>query len=71
MAVEGSDALRRAGFEFSERLKLVTANDWGLATPCDAWTVYDLVNHVVGGNVRYTMILRGEAANTVLLNPWG
>jgi len=65
--VNGADALRRAGLEFGQRLELVTAHDWVRATPCDDWTVYDLVNHVVvGGNVRYTMILRGEPASRVL-----
>jgi len=64
--VKGSDALRQAGLAFGDRSKLVTAGDWGRATPCDAWTVHDLVNHVVGGNVRYTMILHGEEDNVVL-----
>lgn len=52
--------------EFANRLDLVTADDWGQATPCDGWTVHDLVNHVVGGNVRYAMILHGEEAAAVL-----
>lgn len=64
--MKGSDALHRAGIEFANRLKLVITSDWELATPCDDWAVRDLVNHVVGGNFRYAMILQGEEPNAVL-----
>ena len=64
--MNGSGALSQAGIEFGNRLDLVTTDAWGLTTPCDAWTVRDLVNHVVGGNVRYVMILRGDEPEDVL-----
>jgi len=64
--VNGAGALSRAGIEFGNRLDLVTTDAWQLITTCDAWTVHDLVNHVVGGNVRYAMILRGDEAEAVL-----
>lgn len=64
--MNGSGALSRAGIEFGTRLDLVTTDAWQLLTPCDAWTVHDLVNHVVGGNVRYAMILRGDEPEAVL-----
>jgi len=58
--------LRQAGVEFGNRLELILPEDWGRATPCEAWNVRQLVNHVVGGNVRYTMILEGREASAVL-----
>jgi len=64
--VDGPVALSQAGLEFGDRLRRVTADDWGRATPCDEWSVYDLVNHVVGGNVRYTMILEEADPGAVL-----
>jgi uncharacterized protein (TIGR03086 family) len=64
--MNGSEALHRAGIEFANRLKLVGTNDWELATPCDEWAVRDLVNHVVGGNFRYAMILQNEEPSAVL-----
>lgn len=63
--MRGSEVLRRAGREFGARLELVTAGDWDRPTPCDAWTVRDLVNHVVGGNLRYAMVLRKEQVDLV------
>jgi len=65
-AVDGAGALSRAGIEFGNRLDLVTTDAWQLITPCDAWTVHDLVDHVVGGNARYAMILRGDEPEAVL-----
>jgi len=44
----------------------VASDDWARPTPCDEWSVRDLVNHVVGGNVRYVMILAGEPADAVV-----
>ncbi len=64
--MKGSEALHRAGAEFAGRLELVVTSDWERATPCDDWTVRDLVNHVVGGNFRYAMILDGAAPAAVL-----
>jgi len=44
----------------------VESDDWARSTPCDEWSVRDLVNHVVGGNFRYVMILAGEPDDAVL-----
>jgi uncharacterized protein (TIGR03086 family) len=65
MPLEGSMALRRANAAFEQRLRLVGANDWPRPTPCSEWDVRALVNHVIGGNRRYTMLLRGASAESV------
>lgn len=52
-------ALGAANAEFLGRLRRVAAEDWSRPTPCDAWDVRALVNHVVGGNTRYVMLLHG------------
>jgi uncharacterized protein (TIGR03086 family) len=39
----------------------VSDDQWGLPTPCDDWTVRDLVEHVVAGNDGFTAALHGQA----------
>ena len=39
---------RRASEEFVRQVTSVGADQWGDPTPCSAWTVRELVNHVVG-----------------------
>ena len=64
--MDGAEALERAGRGFRQLLDQVEPDDWARPTPCDEWSVGDLVNHVVGGNFRYVMILAGEPADAVL-----
>ena len=64
--MNGAEALERSGRGFRQRLVEVESDDWARPTPCDQWSVRDLVNHVVGGNFRYVMILAGESADAVL-----
>ena len=59
------EALAVANAEFERRLRLVTADGWDRPTPCTAWDVRALVNHVVGGSIRHTMLLRGASAAEV------
>jgi uncharacterized protein (TIGR03086 family) len=60
-----------ANDEFARRLRLVRDDDWQRPTPCSDWDVRALVNHVVGANVRYELLLHGapteqiEATRTV------
>jgi uncharacterized protein (TIGR03086 family) len=62
---DGYDALDRATAGFRSGLVAVTDDDWDVATPNPGWTVRDLVNHVVGGNRRYVLLLGGAATAEV------
>lgn len=62
---DGSRALSRANTEFEQRLRLVGPDDWSRPTPCSEWDVRALVNHVIGGNRRYTMLLHGASTESV------
>jgi uncharacterized protein (TIGR03086 family) len=64
--MDGAEALACSGRGFRQRLVDVESDDWARPTPCEEWSVRDLVNHVVGGNVRYVMILAGEPADAVV-----
>jgi uncharacterized protein (TIGR03086 family) len=57
------DLLTRADDGFTQRLALVRPDQWAAPTPCTAWDVQTLVNHVVGANRRYTMLLHGATAD--------
>ena len=45
--------------EFQRRLDAVTESDWERPTPCDGWTVRDLVGHLVGGCHMSELLLGG------------
>ena len=51
--------MRRASSAFGALVGSV-GDSWSRPTPCDGWTVRDLVNHVVGGNVLFTQLLQGS-----------
>ena len=55
------DALSRASDEFERRLREVRPDDWDRSTPCEDWTVRDLVRHVVGGNRMAVVLLEGAS----------
>jgi uncharacterized protein (TIGR03086 family) len=56
------DVLDRGGAQFARVLGAVTPQDWASPTPCEGWTVRDLVVHVVGGTVMSVALLRGATS---------
>ena len=57
------DLLSRADDGFTQCLALVRPGQWAAPTPCTEWDVRALVNHVVGANRRYTMLLHGATTD--------
>jgi uncharacterized protein (TIGR03086 family) len=51
--------------EFARRLRLIRPDDWRRPTPCAEWDVRALVDHVVGANVRYQLLLHGAPTDQV------
>lgn len=47
-----SERFRSVAGAFSERVDGVGASDWDRPSPCEGWTVRDLVAHVVGNATR-------------------
>lgn len=39
-------------------LARLSDGDWSAPSGCEAWSNRDLVNHLIGGGVRYTLLLR-------------
>ncbi len=60
------DALTAAGVELERWAELVDDDRWGGPTPCADWTIGDLVDHVVGGNVFTVEVLAGRSADAAL-----
>lgn len=63
--MDAFDALSASRNEFDRRLRLVRGDHWSRPTPCDEWGVRELVNHVIGGCLRYAMLLRGAGPDEV------
>lgn len=54
-------ALHRAGAELVRRLDLVTDADWDRPTPCEGWSVRDLLSHVDAGSRMTVQALHGAS----------
>ena len=54
------NALDSAHLEVRQRLQLVSPQQWDLPTPCDGWSVGDLVQHMAVGATMARQILAGE-----------
>jgi len=64
------EALDRSAAEFERRLVAVGDDQWDEPTPCEGWTVRDLVGHVIGGNRMSVALLHGATADDVR-TAWG
>ena len=53
-------AMAMAVDNFAWQVGLLTDDDWRKPTPCDGWSVYDIVDHVVAGE-HYVMRVMGGA----------
>jgi uncharacterized protein (TIGR03086 family) len=60
--MEPTEYLEVAGREFRDRLTAIGNDQWELPTPCEQWTVRDLVGHLVGGNQMAVSLLAGATA---------
>jgi uncharacterized protein (TIGR03086 family) len=54
-------ALHTATEGFDAVIAQVRGDQWDAATPCEGWTVSDLVSHVVGGNAMSVAMLDGAS----------
>lgn len=54
MSQEHIDIWNAAADAFTQRYEAITDEQWAASTPCDGWTVKDLVDHAVGVQVSYT-----------------
>lgn len=57
--MDALSALDVASAAFGSTLRQVQPEHWQLPSPNPGWSVRDLVNHVVGGNRRYVLLLAG------------
>lgn len=59
--MDGTEPLALATDEFAARLRAVQPDQWDDPTPCEGWTVRDLVSHVLGGNQMAVIMLAGAS----------
>lgn len=64
-ALDALDALDVAHAGFRDALVCARSEHLDLPTPCPAWSVRDLLNHVIGGELRYAMLLAGAITTDV------
>jgi uncharacterized protein (TIGR03086 family) len=59
--------LRRASAEFERRLAAVTPAQLLQSSPCEDWTVRDLVSHVVGESIMSVRLLHGATGEEAVV----
>lgn len=57
--ISAAELYERAALACDALIRTVTAEQWKAATPCDDWTVHDLVNHLVNENRWMPPLLAG------------
>src|SRR5262245_10049719 len=63
--MDGLTAMHVAHGEFERRLRTVRSDQWSAQTPCDEWTVRDLVIHNVLVAQWYALLVRGATMGEV------
>ncbi len=53
MSQEHIDIWNQTADAFTQRYDAITEEQWSASTPCEGWTVKDLVDHAVGVQVQY------------------
>jgi len=64
--MDSQEALKRTSAEFESRLREVDPEEFDRGTPCDHWTVHDLVEHVIRGNWMGARLLAGATTEEAL-----
>jgi len=57
--MDGVEAIQSSQAEFELRLRAVRDDQWEWTTPCDEWTVRQLVNHVTAAGQVYLALIDG------------
>lgn len=65
MSVDLARVHAEAAAAFAERATGIGDGDWGRPTPCAEWSVRELVNHVVAGNLWTAELTRGRTIEDV------
>jgi uncharacterized protein (TIGR03086 family) len=50
----------RSGARVADLIAGIPEDAWGAPTPCEGWSVRDLVTHLVAGNVKYQGMAAGQ-----------
>jgi uncharacterized protein (TIGR03083 family) len=58
---------RRASAEFERRLAAITPDQLLQPTPCEEWTVCDLMSHVVGESIMSVCLFHGADAESAMV----
>jgi uncharacterized protein (TIGR03086 family) len=64
--MDGLDAHEAAAADIEAKAAQLTAAQMDAPTPCEGWSVHDLLNHVVGGNKMTVMLLDGATKEDAL-----
>ena len=62
------ELLRMARTDMQTRIEQIADDHWDLPTPCDEWSVRDLITHLVVGTIMTVELLRGASAEDALVS---